>query len=59
MSMRIAVAGSSGFVGSALVPALVASGHTVKRLARGIPDPRALDGVDGVVNLAGESVDER
>src|ERR1700722_3389392 len=59
MSMRIAVAGSSGFVGSALVPALVASGHTVVRLARGIPDPRALDGVDGVVNLAGESVDER
>ncbi|HWZ59880.1 MAG TPA: TIGR01777 family oxidoreductase [Gemmatimonadaceae bacterium] len=59
MSMRVGVAGSSGFVGSALVPALVAAGHTVVRLARGLPDSRALDGIDAVVNLAGESVDER
>jgi uncharacterized protein len=59
MPIRIAVAGSSGFVGSALVPALTTAGHTVVRLARGVPDPGALDGVDAVVNLAGESVDER
>jgi uncharacterized protein (TIGR01777 family) len=59
MPMRIAIAGSSGFVGSALVPALAVAGHTVVRLARGLPDPGVLDGIDAVVNLAGESVDER
>lgn len=76
--MRIAVAGSSGFVGSALVPALVGAGHSVVRIVhggraesargdiawdptRGVLDAAALDGggVDAVVNLAGESVDER
>jgi uncharacterized protein (TIGR01777 family) len=59
MPLRIAIAGSSGFVGSALAPALTAAGHTVVRLQRGLPDPRVLDGIDSVVNLAGESVDER
>ena len=46
--MRIVVAGSSGLVGSALVPALEAAGHEVERLVRpggagaGIPwDPAA------------------
>jgi uncharacterized protein (TIGR01777 family) len=58
MAMRVAVAGSSGFVGSALVPALEAAGHRVVRVPR-VLGANALDGVDAVVNLAGESVDER
>jgi uncharacterized protein len=74
--VRIAVAGSSGFVGSALAPALVAGGHSVVRIVhggraeaargdiawdptRGVLDAAALDGVDAVINLAGEAVDER
>jgi uncharacterized protein (TIGR01777 family) len=74
MPLRIAVAGSSGFIGSALVPALVAGGHEIVRIVRGAAsapgsvswdpargqlDRSALDGVDAVVNLSGESVDER
>ncbi len=74
MPLRIAVAGSTGFIGSALVPALVSAGHSVVRITRGaasapgsvswdpahgLLDGGALDGVDAVVNLAGESVDER
>ena len=64
--MKILVSGASGLVGSALCPALEASGHTVVRLSRSGPvawdvagrtiDPAALDGVDAVVHLAGESV---
>ena len=33
--MKIVVTGATGLVGSALVPSLVASGHSVVRLARG------------------------
>jgi uncharacterized protein len=58
MAMRVAVAGSSGFVGSALVPALEGAGHAVVRVPR-VLGANTLDGVDAVVNLAGESVDER
>lgn len=70
--MRIAVSGSSGLVGSAVVSTLRARGHEVLRLVRSEPDPSAgrvlwdplrgeidaasLEGVDGVVHLAGESV---
>ncbi|RZS38852.1 hypothetical protein EV193_10463 [Herbihabitans rhizosphaerae] len=67
--MRIVVAGSSGLVGTALVPALRAAGHEVLRLVRRRPtagderqwDPPAgviepLDGVHAVVNLCGASV---
>lgn len=59
--MRIAIAGSSGLIGSALVESLTGAGHQVVRLVRrpttapdqirwapdsfGI-DPTALDGVD-------------
>ena len=71
--MRILVAGSSGLVGSALVPALEAAGHEVGRLVRpgstgaGIPwdpaagsiDGAALEGADAVINLAGRNIGER
>jgi uncharacterized protein len=65
------VTGSSGLVGSALVPRLAADAHEVVRLTRSDPrgpgefrwdpmagevDARAFDGVDAVVHLAGESV---
>jgi uncharacterized protein (TIGR01777 family) len=68
--MHIAVSGSSGLVGSALVPFLTTGGHRVTRLVRGSPgapdvawDPAEgirdlpkLEGVDGVVHLAGENI---
>jgi len=73
--MKIAVAGATGFIGQALVSHLGASGHRVVRLVRrgadasrgdvtwdptkGVLDPAALDGVQAVVNLAGEPVAER
>ena len=72
--VRVAVAGASGLLGSALVRRLAADGHTVLRMVRRAPrgadevrwdptagrvDAAALEGVDAVVNLAGESVAER
>lgn len=71
--MRIVVAGSSGLVGSALIPALEAAGHEVRRLVRpggaaagiawdpaaGAIDTAALEGADAVVNLAGRNIGER
>ncbi|WP_203616451.1 TIGR01777 family oxidoreductase [Streptomyces sp. SID13726] len=71
---RIAVAGASGLIGSALVRSLAADGHTVVRLVRREPrdetevrwDPEAgrvdaagLAGCDAVVNLAGAGVGSR
>ena len=69
--MRIAVAGSAGLIGSALVDTLRGSGHTVIRLVRrqvraddehywdpetfGV-DPRTLDGVGAVVGLGGVGI---
>jgi uncharacterized protein len=68
---RIAVTGSSGLIGTALVAALRQRGDEVVRLVRRPPraadevqwdpatghlDPRVLEGVDGVVNLAGAGV---
>lgn len=67
----IAVTGSSGFIGSALVSALRAEGHRVRPLVRpggladdaiqwdplrGTIDTSALEGVDALVHLAGESL---
>ncbi len=71
--MKIAVSGSSGMVGAALVPALDQSGHHVVRLVRANPsdgeirwnpsdgtvDSAALDGVEAVVHLAGENIAEK
>jgi uncharacterized protein len=66
--MRVVVAGSSGFIGSALVAHLRGAGHEVLRLVRRAPeaadergwdppagriDAGALDGVHAVVNLCG------
>jgi uncharacterized protein len=72
--VQIAITGSSGLIGSALVPALREDGHTVLRLVRRPPagadevcwdpaarslDPAALAGVDAVVNLAGVGIGDR
>lgn len=68
--MNVVVSGSSGLVGSALVPFLTAGGHSVRRLVRegGAVgdigwrperrefDARPLDGVDAVIHLAGDSI---
>ncbi|OKK19298.1 epimerase [Streptomyces sp. CB00455] len=69
--MRIAVTGSTGLIGSALVRSLRADGHEVVRLvrrapaaadearwdpARGYVDPDGLAGCDAVVHLAGAGV---
>lgn len=71
--MKIVVAGASGLVGTALVPALRAAGHDVVRLVRravrqndevawdpaaGEIDAARLGDVDGWVNLAGENLGE-
>ncbi len=68
---RIVVTGSSGLIGTALVAALRERGDEVVRLVRRAPrtvdevqwdpssrtlDPHVLDGVDGVVGLAGAGV---
>lgn len=69
--LRIAISGAGGFLGSALVESLVAEGATVLRLVRrpgtgpgeihwdpdhDTIDAAALEGVDAVVHLAGESI---
>lgn len=71
--MNVLVTGSHGLIGSALVQALQLGGHSVRRAVRGpaegrdvswdIPsqsiDTAVLEGVDGVVHLAGEGIGER
>lgn len=72
--MRVAIAGSSGLIGTALVPLLRQAGHEVLRLVRRrsrAPDERAwdpsaatmdagtLDGTDAVVNLCGSAIANR
>ncbi|MCV7317997.1 TIGR01777 family oxidoreductase [Mycolicibacterium confluentis] len=67
----VAIAGSSGLIGSALTAALRAAGHQVRRLVRRVPsspderrwnpetgdlNPADLEGVDAVVNLCGVNV---
>lgn len=69
--MKVAIAGASGLVGSALVTALRAAGHEVLRLVRrataapdeiawnpvaGELDTKRLIGVEAAINLAGENI---
>jgi uncharacterized protein (TIGR01777 family) len=71
---RIAISGSSGLIGTALVGHLKSEGHTVQRLVRRTPvapdevqwDPQtgfvditALAGVDAVIHLAGVGVGDK
>ncbi len=69
-SLKIAVAGATGLVGSALVPFLTTGGHQVARIVRthtagadvvwdpaaGMIDAGRLEGLDAVVHLAGENI---
>jgi uncharacterized protein len=71
--MRIAITGSSGLIGSALVRSLEVDGHDVVRVVRrdggvgtvhwdidrGEIDAAGLEGLDGVVHLAGEGIAEK
>lgn len=72
--MHVAVTGSSGLIGSALLAFLTSGGHTVARLLRRSPhgdqeiawdpqggtvDSEGLRGVDAVIHLAGEGIGER
>lgn len=72
--MKILVTGSSGLVGTALIPALEAAGHEVYRLVRSAPnkaakeinwnpskgtiDAASLEGMEAVIHLAGENIAE-
>jgi len=71
---RIAITGSSGLIGTALVGHLKSEGHTVQRLVRRAPvavdevtwDPQtgyvdlsALEGVDAIIHLAGAPVADK
>jgi uncharacterized protein len=69
----VAVSGSSGLIGTVLVEELIRRGHQVRRMVRRAPgpkeifwdpaggrlDPADLEGLDGVVHLAGENVGAR
>lgn len=69
--MHVAISGASGLVGTALSRLLTHKGHRLTRLVRrppadddealwntrdGLADAAALEGVDGVVHLAGENI---
>ncbi len=71
--MKVAITGSTGLIGSALVPRLRAEGHQVVRIVRraaeddevqwnpalGTIDRRKLEGIDAVVHLAGAGIGNR
>ncbi|TGD85041.1 TIGR01777 family protein [Mycolicibacterium sp. CH28] len=72
--LAVAIAGSSGLIGSALVSALRAADHRVLRIVRRAPatsdelhwnpdsgefDPAGLAGVDAVINLCGVNVGDK
>lgn len=65
--MRVAITGSSGFLGSPLAADLRAAGHDVVALRRpadwdpaaGTIDASRIEGVDAVVHLAGEGIATR
>ena len=69
--MRIAITGSSGLIGNALIPFLTTGGHSVTRVVRrdratgptvrwdpvlGTIDQDGLEGHDAIVHLAGENI---
>lgn len=70
--MKVLITGSSGLIGSALIPVLASQGYQVVRLVRrkidreegvaswdpeaGKLDPGVFEGVHAVVNLAGENI---
>ena len=71
-NLRVAITGASGLIGTSLTALLESGGHTVVPLvrddrregirwspSRGKIDRAALEGVDAVVNLAGESIAQR
>lgn len=73
--MKIAISGGTGFIGKKLTERLTRSGHEVVVISRKAADgasgpavltwdrierdPQALDGFDGIVNLAGSSLSQR
>jgi len=72
--MKILISGSTGLIGSSLSTFLINNNHRVARLVRRVPsgddeigwnpasgtlDASALEGIDAVVNLAGESIAAR
>ena len=74
LPQRIAVTGTTGMIGSALVGHLKSEGHTVQKLVRrsvvssdeiawdpkaGTIDLAALEGVDAIIHLAGANVGDR
>ncbi len=74
LPQRVAITGSSGLIGAALVGHLKSEGHTVQRLVRRKPvapdevawDPTAgtvdlapLEGVDAIIHLAGAGVGDK
>jgi uncharacterized protein (TIGR01777 family) len=68
--MKIAIAGASGLVGSALIPFLEHDGHTITRIVRSAPrageiewhpnqdelNSKDFEGFDVIINLAGENI---
>ena len=70
--MKIAVSGTNGSIGKALVPLLISRGHTIVPIRRSQSllsdnsivwdvqnnriDPRQMEGIDAVIHLAGENI---
>ena len=74
MDMRVLITGSTGLIGSRLSSFLINNNHRAMRLVRRVPsgadevgwdpssgilDPSAMEGIDAVVHLAGESIAAR
>ena len=71
--ITVAIAGASGFLGSAFARHLTGRGHQVRRIGRrssrsvdfhwdlvaGTLDPAALDGADAVINFSGATIAQR